>query len=70
MRVPNIRILGLRFNDLAYLLTITVEIKYCSGTGKTIVKNTHISSLIQLIKSSSQHNVAFPSLREMVIFEK
>lgn len=49
MRVPKVRILGLRFNDLAYLLTMTIEIKYSSVTGKTIVK-THISHLIQLIK--------------------
>lgn len=31
MRVPNVRILGLGFNDLAYLLAKAVEIKCSSG---------------------------------------
>lgn len=42
MRVPKVRILGLKFNNLAYLLTMTIEIKCSSVTGKTIVKKPNL----------------------------
>lgn len=48
MRVPNVRIRGLRFNDLAYLLANTVEIKYSSEIDNIIFKKC-ISSFIQLL---------------------
>lgn len=48
MRAPNVRILGLRFNDLAYLLANTIGIKYSSGIDNVLFKKC-FSSFIQLL---------------------
>lgn len=60
MREPNVGILGLRFNDLAYLLANTVEIKYSSVIDNIIFKKS-ISPILSSFsqKSSSEQNIAF-----------